>query len=367
LETDTTLESAPITEAEAQAYLGDLLLHSRRKDSEIYIQKALKLDPNLAMVHASLGRLRFYEGKYDEARASLERAVQANSQNYLIHYNYAYVLSQGAVGPDGRVSSYPPETAAKIHEELQKAIALRPDYPGSYHLLGFVSLVTGERIDESVKLLKHAVAVSPGRNDFLFMLAQLYMRQSDFQSARQLLEQVTNSNAEHQLRQQAQTLLAQVVAFQERVQGNTPTAVASAADDEDEDKDQKPTTNVITTSTTPTPQPASDPSAYLREVLRHVAEGETQSQGTLLRIECEGKVIVFYVKVGEQTLRLRTLSFDEIEITTYNPEVKGDITCGPKKIDESVVVCFKPITDKRLKADGTIKSIEFVPKDFKLK
>ena len=87
----------------------------------------------------------------------------------------------------------------------------------------------------------------------------------------------------------------------------------------------------------------------------------------MLRIECEGKIIAFFVKVGEQTLRLRTTSFDDVEITTYNPEVKGDITCGPKKIDEPVVVCFKPITDKRLKADGTITSIEFVPKDFKLK
>jgi len=97
LDTDTTLEAAPISEAEAQAYLGDLLFHSHRKESESYIQKALKLDPTLAMAHASLGMLRFYEGKIDEARASLERAIQSNSRNYLIHYYYAYILSRGAV------------------------------------------------------------------------------------------------------------------------------------------------------------------------------------------------------------------------------------------------------------------------------
>src|SRR6185295_4406035 len=104
----------------------DLLLHSRRKEAEIYIQKALKLDPNLAMAHASLGRLRFYEGKIDEARASLERAVQANSQNYLIHYYYAYILSRGNANDDARVPSYSPELAEKIHKELEKAISLRP-------------------------------------------------------------------------------------------------------------------------------------------------------------------------------------------------------------------------------------------------
>jgi tetratricopeptide (TPR) repeat protein len=373
LETDTTMESAPITEAEAQAYLGDLLLHSHRKDSETYIQKALKLDPNLGMAHASLGRLRFYEGKFDEARASLERAVQANSQNYLIHYYYAHILAKSAVGPNGVVTSYPPETSAKIYEELQKVISLRPDYPESYSLLGFVSVVTGERLDESIKLLNQAIAVSPGRSDLLYTIAQLYMRKSDFKSARQLLEQVTKSNAEDELRQRAKTLLDQVVAYQGRVESNAPSTVESADEDEkpaDAQKPataEKPTVNVSTSTSTPAPQVAPDPSAYLREVLRPVAQGETQLQGTLLRIECEGKVIVFFVKVGEQTLRLRTISFDDVEITTYNPEVKGDITCGPKKIDEPAIVCFKPITDKRLKADGTITSIEFVPKDFKLK
>ena len=37
LETDTAIQTAPISEAEAQAYLGDLLLHSNRKDSETYL------------------------------------------------------------------------------------------------------------------------------------------------------------------------------------------------------------------------------------------------------------------------------------------------------------------------------------------
>jgi hypothetical protein len=31
------------------------------------------------------------------------------------------------------------------------------------------------------------------------------------------------------------------------------------------------------------------------------------------------------------------------------------------------VVCYVPNTDKRVKADGVLKSVEFVPADFKLK
>ena len=51
--TDTEMQAAPISEAEAQAYLGDLLLHSQRPEAEGYLKKALELDPNLAMAHAS--------------------------------------------------------------------------------------------------------------------------------------------------------------------------------------------------------------------------------------------------------------------------------------------------------------------------
>src|SRR5215212_2553643 len=119
LELDTTTEATTLTEAEAQAYLGDLLLHSSRKEAYGYLEKALNLDPNLAMAHASLGMAYFREGKVDEARASLERAVATNSQNYLAHYYYAFTLSRQR--PEGEpVRAYTPEIAGKIRDHLQK-------------------------------------------------------------------------------------------------------------------------------------------------------------------------------------------------------------------------------------------------------
>ena len=133
-------------------------------------------------------------------------------------------------------------------------------------------------------------------------------------------------------------------------------------------------------------QQPSDQSAYLQEVLRKPAAGETQLQATLLRIDCEKKAITFTIKTGDRLLRLRTDSFDHVEITTYSPEVAGEITCGPRKPENAVVVCFVPSTDTKAsdtrarpstpraksadtaaRPDGTIRSLEFVPKDFKLK
>ena len=89
-------------------------------------------------------------------------------------------------------------------------------------------------------------------------------------------------------------------------------------------------------------------------------------QGTLLRLECDAKGIVFVVQTDKGLLRLRSASFDDVEITTYDTSVKGEITCGERKPANVVVVCYVLTTDKKLKADGVLKSIEFVPTDFKL-
>ncbi|HKG96851.1 MAG TPA: tetratricopeptide repeat protein [Pyrinomonadaceae bacterium] len=361
LELDTTTEATVLTEAEAQAYLGDLLVHSHRKDAYTYLEKALKLDPNLAMAHASLGMAYFYEGKVKEAHASLERAVAASSKNYLAHYYYAFTLSHA--GPDESPSSggYSPEVAAKIREHLQKAITLRPDFPESYNLLAYVSLVTGDGIDDSISSLKQVLSASPGRHQFIYMLGQLYMRKGDYKTARELLEQVIKSNAEEPVRKHSESLLAIISNIEEQ---RTRYEAAKQAGSR---VGQKPE---ITYGADPAPAqeaPPNDPSFYLREALRAPGAGETQAQATLVAIECGGKGMVFVVKTGAGLLRLRAGSFDDIELTTYDPSVKGQISCGPRKPEDSVIVCYVPNPDKKIKVDGVLKSIEFVPADFKLK
>jgi FimV-like protein len=360
LELDTSTEATKLTDAEVQAYLGDLLLHSNRADAYTYLEKAVKLDPNLAMAHASLGMAYFREGKVDQAHASLERAVAANSQNYLAHYYYAFTLSRS--GPNGgpTVAGYPADVSAKIREHLEKAIALRPDYPESYSLLAFINLVTRKDIDESIASLKKLLVSLPGRHDLTFMLAQLYLEKGDGKLARELLEQVAKSSAEEDVRQGAASLLAQISSIEKAKD-------EAVAEDSPDDKKSAPALVSAAPVVSETRTPPPDPSSYLREVLRQPEQGETQLQGTLLKLECEGKSIVFVVQTGTALLRLRAASFDDVELTTYDTSVKGEITCGERKPANAVVVAFAANTDKKLKIDGVLKSIEFVPADFKLK
>jgi len=362
LETDTDMISAPVSEAEAQAYLGDLLLHSNRKDSETYLQKALTLDPNSALANAAMGMAKLRDGKPAEALVNLERAVTANSQNYLVHYYYAYAMSHQGGSESQPISGYDPEVAAKIRQELLRAIELRPDYPESYSLLSFVSLVTGNNLDESLKLLTQAIKNSPGRNDLLFMLGQLYMKTGDYKQAQLVFQQVVKSNAKDEVRQRAESVLTQLVAFQKQREQYEQARKSSGANLTTGARNTS-RVEIVANQNEETP---TDPSSYLREALRKPGAGETQVQGTLLRLECDAKGITFVVQSGTQTLRLHAPNFEDIDITTYNPDVKGDLSCGVRKPEDPIVVCFKPQANKALKSDGEVISIEFVPAGFKL-
>lgn len=367
LETDTSLQSIPISEADAQAYLGDLLLHSNRKDCEIYLQKALTLDPNSVMANTAMGMAKVRDSKIEEALVHLEKAVSANTQNYLVHYYYAVALSKLGQSSSQPVNGLAPEASAKVRQELLKSIELRPDFPAPYNLLGFVSLVSGNNLDEAKTLILRALKMSPGRNELLFMLGQICLRTGDYKNARQLLEHVAKTSDQDTMRLPAESMLAQLTAFEQQQeqfkQSQLERKTASA---------NTPGLRTVESTNATAPLPsiessvAADPSSYLREVLRKPGEGETQIQVTLQKIECDGKNIIFVVKSTDKILRLRTASFEDMEITTYDPAVKGEITCGSRNAEESVIVCFLPQGDKRLKTDGVIKSIEFVPRTFKL-
>jgi predicted Zn-dependent protease len=360
---DTAMQSAPLTEAEAQAYLGDLLLHNNHTESETYLQKALALNPDLAMAHASLGMLRVRQGRAEEARKSLERAVAASSQNYLIHYYYAYALSREGNRDMETVMGLAPATADKIRSELKLAIKLRPDFPESYSLLAFVNLVTGTELDETLELLKRVHAAFPGRNDLVFMLAQIYMRKEDFKTARQFIDKLSGDNNEIEMRQRAQRLLTQLVSLEEnaeRVRKEQERAASEPRNPLDfQDSHDASGQQVIVREV--------DPAAILRESLRKPTAREIQAQGTLASISCDAKGITFIVRTNGRLFKLHTDSFERMDILSFSEDAGSQVTCGPRKPENNVVVCYLPATEPRAKIDGVIKSIEFVPADFKLK
>jgi tetratricopeptide (TPR) repeat protein len=356
---DSEMKAARLSEAEAQAYLGDLMLQGNRSESEGYIQKALALDPNLGMAHASLGLLRARQGKSQEARASMERAVAADPQNYLLHYYYAFVVSRTGIADTDMVLGFSPDTIAKMRDELKKAIEIKPDFRESYNLLAFVNLVSGSQLDEAAKILRQSIADSPGRNDLLLTLAQVYLRQEDYAAAHQALSKVNQNNSDAQLRGRVEDLLRQITSVEEVLarlhEGKEiPSGEAgNVATQTDQATNAEAVENI-------------DPSISLRAALRRPQDGETQIQGMLIRVDCDDKGFTLLVKVGERVMSLRTMGFKNLNFRSFSADAGREITCGPRMAGNNVVITFVRPAEERAQIAGVTKSVEFVPSDFKL-
>ena len=348
---DLQMISSSVSEAELQAYLGDLLVHSKRSDAEVYLQKALQLDPQLTFALASFGILRYRQGRMGEAISFLERAAAGDSNNAFVHYYYALALSRPRQDAPDLTIGYSPDIAAKTRSELKKAIALRPEFPDSYNLLAYVNLITNADIDETIELLKAALARSPNRIDFVYMLGQLYMHKDDYKPAKSMLSRVVAEHPEVQIRDHAQKLLSTMNSLEEQQAKKQAARIARGLTPEPE---------------LPANQISADPSTALREALRLPAAGENQVQGNLLSIDCEPTGFVFIVKTNDRVLRLKAETFQQVKRTTFTSDVMGTITCGTRKPSNPVVVCYLPANDQRIKVDGLIRSVEFVPEDFTL-
>jgi tetratricopeptide (TPR) repeat protein len=203
----TAIQRTSLSDAEASYYLGDLLLHiNRPEEAERYFKQAIALDPNLTLAYASLGQLCIWQKRFAEARRYLERAT-TSPQSYLVHYQYAWLLTRETLAPAGRIDS--PETAAVIRDQLSHAIKLAPEFAPSYYVFALVDFVRDERLEEAVEMAQKAHRLAPTKTNYMLLLGEIYARRSDVAAARELVEPLTR-DADAKVRNDAQELLDRV-------------------------------------------------------------------------------------------------------------------------------------------------------------
>ena len=234
----TAMQRSALSEGEANFYLGDLLLHTNRPiEAEVYFKQAIAAEPNFLPAYASLGQLYAYQRRYAEARKYLERAAQT-SQNYNVHYLYAYALSREGVSATGHISEYSREKVAVMREQLLRAIKLAPKFAPAYHLLALVGLVADENLDEAVTMARKATQLEPAKPSHSLLLAHIYARRGNTGEATSILEPLSRSS-DAEVRTEAQRLLdylsrSGATSSRESAASRSAAAVGSALNSEPE-------------------------------------------------------------------------------------------------------------------------------------
>jgi tetratricopeptide (TPR) repeat protein len=142
------------------------------------LQKVIELDPQMMRAYDNLGLCYDYLGKYDEAIASYNRAVELNREQAQPspwpHVNMA--ISLMAVN---RL------TEAENH--LRKAIAYDARLPHAHYQLG-QALEKQGKYEEATESLKRAAALDPTYPEPHYTLGRIYQRQGKSEEAKKSVE-----------------------------------------------------------------------------------------------------------------------------------------------------------------------------------
>jgi Tfp pilus assembly protein PilF len=203
-----TLTTRPITPVENYFRLGDELLRINRPDTaELYFTQAQKLAPASPLPYEGLGLLAAERKQRDEALRDLQGALQHGSTSFLVFYIYAREQYQLTADAQDRHAPLKNEAAAEIRGELQKSLALMPDFGPTHELLGFFEMVQGDNLALAEQHLQRAHRLEPENPAYLFSLAQLQLRNHNLEAARITLQPLLLPNVDAKLRAHAEEMI----------------------------------------------------------------------------------------------------------------------------------------------------------------
>ena len=374
---DTEMQVAPLSEAESDAYLGDLLYHSNRaEDAEVYLQKAVSLEPNLSMANTSFGMVKMNQRKFDDAKKYLEKAISEDQTNHLAFYNYAFLLSREDRDEFGYVRSFAPEKAAKMRELLKKAIVINPTFTASYELYAFVNMVNNENLDEATAYMQKALRVQPGNQRYALRLAEIYVRQNKLAEATAIADKIAKTADEPEIKTEAEGFLGQIKQRQDiDAQNETARKQYEAATAGAGRSSKQPTIarRAAASSKKFTPEEIAkiEEDGKIRAVnqaLRKPETGEKQTLGHIQKIDCgKAKTVIFTVKTDAETFTLSSRDFASLALAAFVADAQEtQVGCAANVADFNAFLTYKPQADQKNQTRGELVAVDFVPKIFRL-
>lgn len=353
---DGEMQTSIMSEADTNAYLGDLLYHTNRdEDAESYLQKAIALNADSSMATTTFGMVKLRQNKFDEAKTYLEKAISLGQSNYIALYRYAFLLSREGSDEFGYVKTFAADKLAKMRELLKKAIAIKPGFTESYELLAFVDLVNNEELDEAIVYLQKALQYQPGNQRYALRIAEIYLRQQKLAEAGGLAAKIAATADDPEIKARAENLNEQIRQIQEMS--------ARQKNFRQESKnvfDEKPMS--------PEEQAKLEKEAPIRSInqaLKKLEAGEKRVIGRIQKIDCKGKTVIYTIKTEGETFALASKDFENLALVAFIADVENtQIGCGANISAVNTVLTYKPQNDSKNNNRGELIGIDFVPKDF---
>ncbi|MFL6468093.1 MAG: DUF1570 domain-containing protein, partial [Pyrinomonadaceae bacterium] len=373
---DTQMTVEPVSETLANAYLGDLLLHTQQyNDAAAQLTKVLSIEPDNVMANTSMGLVKMRQRNYPEAKRYLERAIALDGKDYFAQYSYAMTLSREGVDEFGFVQKYPADSVVKMRTALLRAIELQPQFPESYRMLGFLGVVNGENLDESLKYVNRGLALKPGDPDMMLLSAKILLRQEKFDSARSIAEKVARSTDEKDTKSEAEGVINQIQQI---------TAAKAAFDKQLADAKSQYDQNAVKLNLAYSKPPKiikrkdiTDEQLKqierdrfnlgINSVLPPLQTGEERAVGKIDLIKCENGLVRFMMSAKSGPLTLSSVDFQAVHLAIYKEGTENfEVGCSTNLSKEVVVATYRPSSKPIPGTDGQVLAFAFMPPDFRL-
>ena len=330
----------PVSEGEAQFYLGNLLARTKRLDeAEVLFKQAVSLEPELPRPYEGLGFVAMRRNNFNEALEQFKQAATRGSKNHLAHYYYADSLRRQAAG------AIDPAVAQTIAEELRTSIKLMPGFAYSHAALGFLSLATGQNLKEGADSVKIAIRLAPQNKSLILNLANLQTRMKEYESAKKTLEPLLAADADSGLKTAAESMM-------KMIEYNTRPAPAAFVESTRSESDSDRNTERDTIA----PGEATPPRLVRRPTLK--IEGAQTIRGVLVSIECKAGKWTLVVNTKDDLLRFAVSDKEKLEFLSQDPQVEGQVNCGT--VNKIAFIYFKPLPGQT-KLAGDAVAVEFTP------
>ena len=188
-----------------QGLYGGLTMEEGLTKSKAAAERALQLDPRLGQAYASVAKRKDWEGDYEEAEASFQRALELNP-NYAPTYQWygemlrklngrmteALESSRRAVGLDPKsaiiVNDYGEtlESAGRLDEALanyRQAVEIEPQFASGYRRIGALYATRLGRLDRALAAYQEAFSIEPDDWWTSTMMGLIYLELGDLQHA----------------------------------------------------------------------------------------------------------------------------------------------------------------------------------------
>lgn len=176
-----------ISSADAKAELADVHLHSvdYLEQSVKEFEAVLAMDPQNGAALRGLGYAALRKRELDRAGDYFRKAVQHDSNDPRVYYYSALLGNQ-------EDSSFDQARLNEIKSDLQKSIALDPNFADAHAQLAYACMRSGQQ-DAALASLKKALELSPRNEQYLFNLSQVYLASGKVDDAVAILQPLTNS------------------------------------------------------------------------------------------------------------------------------------------------------------------------------